>query len=61
MFLKPIIIGEVEYGLKKLLKKGVDFLLVLYLLEYGKSARVNFPVHIFEWKVLFWKNIRYQI
>ena len=33
----------------------------IYLLEFGKNARINFPVHIFEWKVLFLKNIRYQI
>jgi hypothetical protein len=37
-FKKPIIIGEVRYGLKTKEKKGVDFLLVLYQLEYEKSS-----------------------
>jgi len=31
-FKKPRKIGSVEYGLKKKEKKGVDFLLVLYIL-----------------------------
>jgi hypothetical protein len=48
----------ITYSGKEFLKAPVDNFVIL---EFGKIAHANFPVHIFEWKVLFLKNIRYQI